>query len=311
MERLLVTGIDGPLGSNLALKLAEHCEVLGLYGQHTVESPLLRTAPCEPSDRARLAELVQDWQPGWMIHCGPLSANSWDPLPPAAMAERETQVVGRLAQLAEETGARLTVVSSDVVFAGPRMFHAETSPPASPAPHAAHVRNMEQALASTGALVVRTHAYGWSPHEATAGFAERAYQSLCGSSAMAADGRRHATPILATDLAELLLQAFEMRLQGLYHLAGAERTSAFRFAAEIATACGLPPAECCVKLPEVALPDWHDETSLDSKRARRILEMATPLLREGLNRFSEQADNGWRDRLRAAGRATTRHEIAA
>ena len=40
------------------------------------------------------------------------------------------------------------------------------------------------------------------------------------------------------------------------------------------------------------------ETSLCSRRARRALELSLPLLREGLQRFSVQAENGWRDQLR-------------
>ncbi len=311
MERLLVTGVDGALGCNLALKLAEHCDVLGLYAQHALETPVFRTAACDPADRPRLEDLLRDWQPGWIIHCGPLSSGGWDVAHTVSPAECEPQVVVCLSQLAAEIGSRLTVVSSDVVFAGPRMFHEETSPPNSPAPRAAEVRGMEHALESSGALVVRTHAYGWSPHEATVGFAERAYESLCGAATVTADGRRHATPILATDLAEPLLRAYEMRLHGLYHLSGAERTSAFRFVSELAAVFGLHGGSRGAKMADPAPVLWHDETSLNSKRSRRILEMATPLLREGLNRFAEQAENGWRDRLREAGRASTRHEIAA
>jgi hypothetical protein len=40
-----------------------------------------------------------------------------------------------------------------------------------------------------------------------------------------------------------------------------------------------------------------DETSLNTYRARRELEVPLPLLREGLARFVEQATNGFRDRL--------------
>lgn len=313
MERLLVTGVDRSLGLHLALELADHLDVLGLYSGHVVESPCFRTTDWRPHDRLQIGELLREWRPHWILHCGPLSGSNWDPPAPSDVAEGESEplVVARLAEVAAESGARLTVISSDAVFAGPRMFHEESSTPTSPAPRAAQVRAMEQALAVTRALVVRTHAYGWSPVAAQPGFAQHALESLAAGTLPAVDGLRHATPILASDLAEPLLRAYQLRLHGLYHLAGAERASTFRFVSELAAAFGLHIPRPGPKLTDATPAVWHDETSLNSKRARRLLEMAGPMLGEGLLRFAEQQRSGWRDRYQAAGPVSSRHEIAA
>ncbi|HEV3137603.1 MAG TPA: sugar nucleotide-binding protein, partial [Pirellulales bacterium] len=289
MERLLVTGIDYPLGCNLALQLADRCLVLGLYDQRAVESSSFRAARWEPTNPAAVNDLVHEWQPQWIVHCGPLSCSSWDSAAVSSPADQEPRAVTHWAGLASDLAARLTVISSDVVFAGPRMFHEETSPATSPLPRAIQVRDMERALESSGALVVRTHAYGWSPVEGHAGFAERAFESLTSGISWPADGRRHATPILATDLAELLWRAYETRLQGLYHVSGAERTSPWRFVSGLAAALGHRSPSVIAEASRVLPTPWHDETSLNSKRARRALEMSTPMLREGLDRFAEQA----------------------
>ena len=53
------------------------------------------------------------------------------------------------------------------------------------------------------------------------------------------------------------------------------------------------------------------ETSLNSKRVRRQLAMPTPMLREGLERFVAQAENGWRERWQTGGRWRNAHELAA
>lgn len=311
MERLLVTGVDQPLGSNLALTLADRMDVLGLYSQHAVRSSAVRTAFCPEEDRAGFQSLAQDWQPRWIIHCGPLSASSWDASDASSHVAEEPRAAVHCAAVAGALAARLTVISSDLVFAGPRMFHEETSPAANPSPRATQVRAMEQALASTGALVVRTHAFGWSPVASEAGFAERAFEALSSGGSLEADGRRHATPILATDLAELLWRAYERRLTGLVHLAGAERASRFRFVTALATALALAAPSFHADHGETSSAGWHEETSLNSKRARRMLEMATPLLREGLDRFAAQAHNGWRDRWEVTHGATSQREVAA
>lgn len=302
MERLLVTGIDRPVGIDLALVLAEHCDVLGVYRDQVIETSALRTAYWDTAGGASLAELTRDWRPQWILHCGPLATANWDPAPTADEAAGEVEAIAQLTALAAAQSARLTVLSSDAVFAGPRMFHEEASECTATSRWAATVRALEQQLTARDTLVVRTHAYGWSPVSERAGFAERIWRGLKADTLTGVDGRRHATPILATDLAELLWRAHEVRLAGLCHLAGAERTSPYHFAYALAAACNLnlPDVSAAPGMPvgdQLAL----EETSLSSRRARRAMERATPLLRPGLERFAAQRHNGWLDRYTVVG----------
>jgi dTDP-4-dehydrorhamnose reductase len=310
VERLLVVGVDGALGMNLALALVDRFDVLGLYDRHPVQPADFPTARFEAAHASTLCERVRQWRPRWILHCGSLARAAWDPPVDECQAQAELQVAGSLVELSGEVAARLTVISSDAVFSGPRMFHDESSQPGNPSRQAAQVRALERMLTPTRALVVRTHAYGWSPVEAQAGFAELAFHSISEGMNVVADGRRHATPILATDLARLLLRAYELRMEGLYHLAGAERASPFRFLCELATAFGMAVPQAR-REPPAADADTDDETSLSSKRARRELEMTTPMLRDGLARFAEQYHDGWRDRFASLRRGGVACQMAA
>lgn len=287
MQRVLVTGVETMLGSNLAWTLSDRCEVLGGHGQRAVESPAFPTTPWNPLDPAATAELLDRWRPQWILHCPTMADSSWDAGRSATESHDEPTIAGRLAAAAATHGCTLTVIASDVVFTGPRMFHDESSTPLSQTAAARNCLAMERALATTQSLVIRTHAYGWNAEHSTGCFAEHAYESLRRGQLPTLDGRRYATPILASDLADLLWQAQQTRLQGLLHLAGAERTSMLRFVREMAACLGVPCPEA--KLGNLE-PDWHEETSLSSRRARRILARSTPMLREGLERFIAQAD---------------------
>jgi dTDP-4-dehydrorhamnose reductase len=306
VERLLITGVDRPLGASLARALADRCDVLGLYRDYAVDCPRLQTAYWPAGELLSLHDHWQHWQPHWTIHCGSVSESSWDRPLNGAPQPDDGPVTAKLVELCGGTNARLTVITSDRVFRGPRLFHEETSAATRTSPDALAVRAVEQALLRTSALVVRTHAYAWGPVPALTGYAQRSYEALVAGQTPPADGLRHATPLFADDLAELLWRAFERRLHGLYHLAGAERTSPYRFVCELAAILGLSQPHPLWPPRLSDAPEWHEETSLNSKRARRALEMSTPLLREGLQRFVASAQNDWQ----LLGRVATREAAA-
>jgi len=298
VSRIVVCGVEGVVGGNLALGLAGRGVVHGLSFHQPVALEGCTTATCRRYEAGDLQRQVAAASPHWIVHCGPLARGSWDLPPDSAPADREGALCVALAEIADRAGARLTVISTDAVFAGPRMFHDEQSSAASAAPFALAARRVEQVLAGRPrVLVVRTHAYGWSPRAAEPGFAERLWQHLAEGTPCRLDPHSHATPILATDLAEPLWLAYRRGMEGLYHVAGAERTSAYRFAVELAACFGLPIGPGVMADEEGA--GLLRETSLSTRRAQRELERPMPMLREGLERFARQATSGFRARLRS------------
>lgn len=302
MDKLLVTGVDGLVGANVAAVLADCCQVLGTAAQAAGPGGC-RVVACNPCRPNELAAVIAAESPRYIIHCGPLSRPHWDAAeltPPDA--EHEVELASAIIDSAQRVGARSAVVLTDAVFAGPRLFHTEASPPHADTPLAEAAIAVEQALIDCNTLLVRTHAYGWGPAGASASYAERMWYALSQGENYAADAERHATPILASDLAGLIYQALQKKLTGLIHLAGAERTSPFRFAAELALASGFAGRHVRVAKDVPPRRPYVDETSLNTARCRRELELPLPFLREGLSRFAEQAQDGYRDLLSGTAR---------
>lgn len=307
----MVTGVDGLVGANIASVLVERCEVIGIAGQAAGPEGC-RMLDCDPYSPHDLAAAVAAEAPRYILHCGPLSRPNWDLAEMASPnAEHEAQLAASIVAAAQRVGARSAVILTDAVFAGPRLFHNEASTPHATSPLAQAARTVEQALIDCNTLVVRTHAYGWSPPGASAGYAQRMWQSLSQGEVCEVDAERHATPILASDLGGLVYLALLRKLTGLVHITGAERTSPFRFAAEMALAGNFAGKHVRVAKDVVPRRPNVDETSLNTSRARRELEVPLPLLREGLTRFAEQAHNGFRDRLAGQALAGMLHAQAA
>ena len=86
------------------------------------------------------------------------------------------------------------------------------------------------------------------------------------------------------------------------HVGGAERTSPFRFAQELARTAGFDHRLVRSRAPEMVDGEpvtASYETSLGSRLVRRELSISLPLLRESISRFVEQATNGHREQIQA------------
>ncbi len=310
MQQLLVVGIDSMLGANIALALTGEFRVLGAS----------LTAPCwldgcevrflADEGPQAVAELVNASRPDWVVYCPETAADSWRRRPeirPQLADEGQA-----LAEAAQSLGCSLTVLSSDAVLQGPRIFQDEQARGFAGHDFAQQALRLERIAEAAGALVVRTHAYGWSPCREEFSLAETAWRHLVERVPLAVDSVRYATPILAADLALLLVRAFRLGLTGQMHIAGAERATPRRFVEELAAACGHDAgwlwASQAAGGPSGATPQ---ETSLSTLRARTLLKTPMPLLRPGLERLAAQLAAGHRQRLREGWPSVVRRRVAA
>lgn len=296
MQRILIAGVDTVLGSNLALEFARWFEVHGLCERFAVEID-----GCHTEEQARSEDLLAQLDrigPQWVIHCSGLSQSIWNETdaPRDDFENAQTLLAG-----SREMDYRLTVISSDAVFSGPRMFHAEDDLQLATGAVARSARQVECLLENTSAIVVRTHAYGWSPVPDFVPGIERLWDDLRFSAMCQLDATRHSTPILASDLASLLCRAMDRELTGLYHIAGAERINPYRFGVELASALGLPNNHVRCRNAQTSDCEFTVpiETSLDTRRACAALQTPMPLVREGLGRLAEQAEQGFSARMHA------------
>jgi dTDP-4-dehydrorhamnose reductase len=308
-NRVLIVGIDTLAGCNLALEWTDRCEVIGISRDRGFSLEGCRVVASGAGFEQEIVRIVAEEAPAQIVDCGAAARSSWDwteEIDPAA-EKRRGETICRVARRA---GCRLTMVSTDGVFVGPRMFEREDSEGWVIRGHGirAWVRELEAVYLEAGALVVRSHLYGWSPNGGS--FAEKLNSAIEENRPVAASGSRYATPLLASDFAVLLWAAQHRRLSGFYHLGGAQRSSMYEFAKELAAAIGMQWRVCGGALGthrgggasdnDGNSGSHNEESSLDSRRLQREVHIAIPMLREGIERFVTQASNGHRDRISAA-----------
>ncbi len=281
MNRLLVVGVDTPAGAGIAQALADCTDVSGISFHGGLALDGIACQSIRRGDAAQLALAIAAGSPDCLIYAGPFSVGNWDLPAHDPTWEDEPAMAACLVAAARSCQARLVAISSDAVLSSPKMFHDENEPTTSTHPAVGVILQCEQIFAAAGALVARSHVFGWGPAATTPGgtvlagsgpgLIQRIAESLTACLPPPIDGHRYSTPILAADLALLLYRAVERNLTGLYHLSGAERTNTFRLASQLAGILGatLPRSLALQPAPPTDDTGWSRRRSTVAARAGR------------------------------------------
>jgi dTDP-4-dehydrorhamnose reductase len=308
VEQLLIAGVDSVVGANVAAQLADKYQVLGISNSVPVSIDGCETV-ATGDDANAIRQLITSRRPDRIVVCQAAGDSAWNRSAGRIASLAVIDSARLWSRMAGESGVPVTLISSDAVFTGPWMFHSETCHSHCPSPQARTLRDLEESVLELcpEALVVRTHAYGWNPIAESTGWIEGIVAALESERPGIFDCVPHATPILATDLAELLPPSWEAGLSGVYHVAGAERVNPHRFVCALARIFDLAPPRASILAP-VEVPSaafGQGETSLRTHAIHRAIGRPMPMLTEGLQRLFEQKNDGFDRRFRGGRRQAT------
>ena len=258
--RLLITGASGLLGLNLALTTTgipplseavepvaneQSFEVYGVTHHHPLDQVPFHALQADLLERGALEWLLDTVQPDWVIHCAAL-ANLDDCEADSQLAHRlNAEIPGKLAALVAKGGARvkpirLAHISTDAVFDGVRGDYGEADTPNPLSVYAQTKLAGEQAVlaANPQAIVARVNLFGWSLMGRRS-LAEFFVNNLSSGKGVMGFTDVYFCPLLANDLAGVLLQMLANGLSGLYHVVSREATSKYHFGVAVARRFGL------------------------------------------------------------------------
>jgi dTDP-4-dehydrorhamnose reductase len=288
METILIRGIETDTGIHLARELAREHRLLALTDEAApgrIDCDRRRLSR-QTTESARL--LLQADRVDRVVFCGEAARTCWSS---GATACTDTSHVRIWAAACGELGIRCTLVSSDAVFTGPWMFHAEQDDCFCPSQRAASIREQEELVlqSSPHALVIRTHVIGWNDSHLMRRFVEPS-----DSRETSLDRTAHATPLYAELFAELAALLLPADPQGIIHLGGGERVSPRQWACHVAEQLGFPlPDSSATVALDVPLSGFgRGECSLQSNAARRLLDSGMPTMMDSIARIREDWHTG-------------------
>jgi dTDP-4-dehydrorhamnose reductase len=276
-------------------------EVIGLYHRHAA---CVRGVKCFPIDLADVKEttrLIENLSPSAVIHCAAATDVDWCEEHPREVETINVTASAVIAQVTARSGAKLIYISTDSVFDGRRGNYVETDIPDPVNVYAkSKLRAEKEVLCHhPGALIARVSIYGWSPRDKES-LAEWILNQLSEGNTVSGFADVIFCPLLANDLAEVLLAMLDQKLIGLYHVVGSEPISKYEFAKRVASKFGFDPAQVvatCVTDSELKAQRPRN-ISLSTAKISAALGRPMPGVDAGLNKFARLRESGYLESIK-------------
>ena len=286
--RLLITGGSGMLGSYVATQAAEAgWETWAAYSNHAVELPGCRMLQLDIRDETEVDRTIGEVRPEVIIHTAAVSKPDLCEEDKARAFAVNVLGTMNVIAAAENVGAHLVHISTDLVFSGERNPY-QVDDPLCPVNHYGLTKAAAETAVRTSRLtwaIVRTSIiFGPRKFPFLESFSDRVIETLRAGETMNAFVDQCRAPIPAWSLAEVCLEIADRRLTGIYHAVCPESSTRYEFAVKLAEVFGLDSALVVPKtMDEVpALAHRPNTLILDTLSTQRALNTRLLGFEEGI-----------------------------
>lgn len=295
MTRFLVTGSNGLVGSRVCTQLvkAGHEVVGASIGARRTEGEY-RYVSCDLSDDAQVNALFATARPEVVIHPASMTVvDACEKDPPAAFAAN-VRAPANVAMACRAFSAHLLHVSTDYVFDGDHGPYTEEDVPNPRGVYAVTKHMGEQAvrsLAPSWAIARTAVVYGW-PASGRPNFGAWLLTTLLEGKQARLFEDQFVSPSLADNVAEMLVELGERKLQGLWNCAGASVVNRVHFGLALCEEFGLDKSLCVpTRLADMKLASPRPlHTGLVMDKTRAALKAQPLALPEALRQFHAAYD---------------------
>jgi dTDP-4-dehydrorhamnose reductase len=291
MDHILITGISGCLGWNLARRLNSRYRVYGTYLDHPVDVDHCETLAFDLTDLTRIDRLCSTIKPRAIIHTAALSN------PDACETERKlaltlnTFAARELARMSGLLGSKLIYLSSDLIFDGVKGFYSEADQPA-PLNYYAKTKYLGELEVTNNCgqyVILRLSLMYGRSSGFNENFLEKMERQARLGQKLSLFTDQFRTPLYVEDAVAAIEKLVEDKsIKGLFHLGGPEKMSRFEFGQQF---CRLFGVSRDLMVPQ-RMADGNlsarrpRDCSLDSRKASRVLKLCLTPVSKGLQLLS-------------------------
>ena len=287
-KRMMITGVSGLLGNNLAYYFRDRYDILGLYNAHPVRIPGVGTERCDLLDRKSVKDRIVEYAPHILIHCASLTNIDECERNKALARKIHVSATRDIVESLKDRDMKLIYISTDAVNDGGRGHFSEETHGLEPKNQygITKLEGEQEVLRKEGALVFRTNIFGWNIQDKRS-LGEWVLQELRAGKGIKGFQDARFSTIYTMELAYVIDLAIEGNLVGVFNCGASDACSKYAFAQKIAEHFGLDKS----LITPISIDDGPFEgkrgkdLSLDVSRLENALGYALPSIDYSVERF--------------------------
>lgn len=300
--KLLITGVSGLLGINLAQETMTQHEIVGVDRGKLVNAPF-KILKMDLLDSGAIEFILDSAQPDWLINCAALANLDACEADPELAQNLNTSLPMQMAKACKTRNVSFVHISTDAVFDGEKEgFYTEEDKPSPPGVYSQTKLDGECAVLdeNPNAIVARVNFYGWSLGGKRS-LAEFFFNNLSENKNISGFTDVIFCPMLVNDTARLLLKMLQKKLSGLYHLVGTHSMSKYQFGLEIARKFNLKETDISPKsiLSSTLAARRSHNLRLSTHKLSTDLGEPLPKFSTGLDEFYTQYQQSYPQKIRS------------
>jgi dTDP-4-dehydrorhamnose reductase len=293
-KKMLITGVSGLLGNNLAYYFRKKFNILGLYLTHPFVIEGIQIQIADLLSERSFKSIVHNFNPDILIHCASLTNVDF--------CETNHELTDRVnimgtrvvVESVKETHTKLVYISSDSVYDGGKGDFQEADP-VNPQNYygLSKYKGELEVFKKSGTLIMRTNFFGWNIQEKYS-IAEWILNELSNKKQIKGFRDAFFTSIYTFDLAKILDIAIQQDLTGLFNCGSSTSLSKYEFALHIADCFNLD--KDLIQPSSIADFDFRAKRgknlTLNVSKLEKILEQKLPTITESIEAFYRDFESG-------------------
>ena len=301
MTRILVTGVSGLLGINLAHEMMREYDIVGVDRGKLVNAPF-KIWKADLLDPGAVDAILNSVRPNWLINCAALADLEACENTPYLARALNTDLPAQMAKACRSRDISFAHISTDAVFDGEKDgFYTEEDSPNPLGVYSQTKLDGERAVLNENknAIVARVNFYGWSL-SGKRSLAEFFHHNLTNNKSMSGFTDVIFCPMFVNHTARILIKMLEKNLSGLYHLVGTQAMSKYQFGVEIARKFSLQEGEISPKsiLASSLTARRAHNLALSTHKLSTDMGETLPEFSTGLDEFYTQYKQGFPQKIR-------------
>lgn len=285
-KKILITGMSGLLGSNLAFAYKDKHSVLGTYHDHEVGIGDVKAIKLDLFNLAKLKELIAAFRPDVLVHCAALSDVDKCEGDKALAYRSNVEVTKNVVKSLENTEAQLVHISTDAAYDAIDGNSDESR--TDPVNYYGQTKLLGEKIASgyENSLILRTNFFGWNVQKKFS-LSEWIIDSLKNGKTIKAFSDVVFSSIYTFFLAVILEKAFYKRLNGIYNLGSSDSMSKYNFALRLADVFQLDNN----LIKKISVDEYCfaakrcKNTSLNIRKIENDLKISIPTINDSISAF--------------------------